>query len=744
MDAHSLPDFQSIEDIDANAYLLCTKSPDSFDSNRGEATQTENYGACGFFDQDIGDCFIDESGNGSSDNDSAHEQEDGCYSDDDDNHQYCCDNHFDGEVHGDFNYELTIGLRPCQIAKKVNALMTGHELEITRQQCSQVLSIERKNNVGKECHGIIKHFQEKAVSDGAHFFAMDLASDGSLRSVFWSDGRSREAYLQFGDVLMFGVTYKTNKFRMPFAPFIGVNHHRQSILFGGALLEDEKEETFTWLLEQFLKCMFNKPPSAIITDQDGAMRNAIMKVFPKAQHRYCAWHIKKHVVDHHQPLRSCYSNFDKAYNKWIKNMILTEFESRWKSLQEKYSIEENSWLSNMHKMRQHWAKVYLKDTFFAGMTTSGRSESIHSYFDGFVNSSTMLNEFVVQYDEAVRCRRKAEEDEDFMTINSKAVLATKHPIEAKSGECYTRNMFEIFKKEWTGSFNYYHETLNKGEGVIIYSIGIVHMQEKCIRRTVEYNSLKNVKATCACGKFETYGILCKHILYIMRKKKRLTLPKFYILPRWSINARFRASNVGLNAIEIDFSKSGITLLILWSIREKVNKVIKDGMDFPSEIRKLNECLDSFLAEQTIRKNGNQLLNYGRLNQQHSDACISQVERMHQISIRDPTAPVKTKGHPKIATRLKSGMELAKEAKKQRTCSNCGIKGHNKSRCPKRKITNVEGDSAHIDDEDGEDKTQQPENVNRFQTESTDAGTSVGRIVAHLTWEYQDDYHKGEG
>ncbi|KAK2971069.1 hypothetical protein RJ640_022624 [Escallonia rubra] len=364
----------------------------------------------------------------------------------------------------------------------------------------------------------------------------------------------------------------------------------------------------------------------------------------------------------------------------------------------------------MYKIRQHWVKVYLKDTFFAGMTTSGRSESIHSYFDGFVNSSTMLNEFVVQYDEAIKSRRKAEEDEDFMTINSKAVLATKHPIEVKAGECYTRNMFEIFKKEWMSSFNCYHETLSKREDVFIYSVGLVHMQEKCIRRTVEYNSLENGKATCTCGKFETYGILCKHILYILRKKKLLTLPEFYILPRWSINVRFRASNLGLNAIETDFSKSAITPLILWSIREKVNKVIEDGMDFPSEIRQLNECLDSFLAEQAIRKNANQLLKEERLSQLNSDACISQVEHMHQISIRDPAAPVKTKGRPKIATRLKSGLELAKEAKKQRTCSNCGVKGHNKSGCPKRKITDVGGDSAQIGDEDGEDTSQPPENL----------------------------------
>ncbi|KAK2992644.1 hypothetical protein RJ640_023954 [Escallonia rubra] len=168
----------------------------------------------------------------------------------------------------------------------------------------------------------------------------------------------------------------------------------------------------------------------------------------------------------------------------------TPSKSGWKSLQEKYNIEENSWLSNMYKIRQHWVKVYSKDTFFAGMTTSGRSESIHSYFDGFVDSSTMLNEFVVQYDEVVKSRRKAEEDDNFMTINSKAVLATKHPIEAKARECYTRNMFEIFKKEWTSSFNCYHETLSKWEDVFIYSAGLVHMQERCIRRTVEYTFRK--------------------------------------------------------------------------------------------------------------------------------------------------------------------------------------------------------------------------------------------------------------
>lgn len=63
------------------------------------------------------------------------------------------------------------------------------------------------------------------------------------------------------------------------------------------------------------------------------------------------------------------------------------------------------------------------------------------FFDGYVNSSTMLNEFVIQYEKAVKSRRRAEEDEDFVTINSKAFLHSGYSIEVKAGECYTQNMF---------------------------------------------------------------------------------------------------------------------------------------------------------------------------------------------------------------------------------------------------------------------------------------------------------------
>ncbi|XP_023761712.1 protein FAR1-RELATED SEQUENCE 5-like [Lactuca sativa] len=173
------------------------------------------------------------------------------------------------------------GLKPCQVRKAINAMKTSTVADVTSKQCADVLSEQRKQYKGKEFYGLIKHFQDKALVDNDQYFTVDLCDDGSPKNIFWADRRSRDAYTKFSDVVVFDVTYMTNKFKMPFAPFVGVNHHGQSILFGGALLENEKEETSEWLFEHFLKCMFGKYLKAIITDQDKAIGNAIKKSISK-------------------------------------------------------------------------------------------------------------------------------------------------------------------------------------------------------------------------------------------------------------------------------------------------------------------------------------------------------------------------------------------------------------------------------------------------------------------------------
>lgn len=71
--------------------------------------------------------------------------------------------------------------------------------------------------------------------------------------------------MQFFDVLVFNITYKTNKFKYH-SHYLLVLIIIQSTLFGGALLENETANTFVWLFTQFGRCKFDRPLTAIITD----------------------------------------------------------------------------------------------------------------------------------------------------------------------------------------------------------------------------------------------------------------------------------------------------------------------------------------------------------------------------------------------------------------------------------------------------------------------------------------------
>ncbi|GKA36948.1 FAR1-related sequence 5-like protein [Tanacetum coccineum] len=111
-----------------------------------------------------------------------------------------------------------------------------------------------------------------------------------LCRMFWADETMKCNYVAFGDIVSFDATFDTNKYDMVFVPFTGIDYHQKCVTFGAALLFDETTASYSWMLECFLK-VHKKQPTLAVTDQDGALRNAILKVFTESHHRLCMWHI---------------------------------------------------------------------------------------------------------------------------------------------------------------------------------------------------------------------------------------------------------------------------------------------------------------------------------------------------------------------------------------------------------------------------------------------------------------------
>lgn len=120
-----------------------------------------------------------------------------------------------------------------------------------------------------------------------------------------------------------------------FVIFFGVNHHNQTIVFAIGLITNETEETYVWLLEQFVDAMKGNTPSCVITDGDIAMKNAIRKVFPNAHHRLCAWHLLRNATINVNIL----GFLPKLKRCMLGDYDVIEFENLWGEMVAEFGLE---------------------------------------------------------------------------------------------------------------------------------------------------------------------------------------------------------------------------------------------------------------------------------------------------------------------------------------------------------------------------------------------------------------------
>ncbi|CAJ2645475.1 unnamed protein product [Trifolium pratense] len=429
------------------------------------------------------------------------------------------------------------GLGPSQIASVLYTESGGVDnVGISQQDVINYLSGKRQKQMeAGDAQLMLSYFKNCQLKNPGFFYAFQMDADGKLANCFWVDSRSRMAYKYFGDVVTFDPTYLTNKYKMPFVPFTGVNHHQQSILFGCALLWDETEESFVWLLSTWLEAMDGVSPKIIITDQDAAISNAVAKVFPHVNHHYCMWHIEKKVPQYLNHIYHEHSEFKNQFYKCIhQSTTIEDFESDWEAMIDKYELQDNQWLKKIYSIRAKWIPSYVRHNFCAGMSTTQRSESMNKFFKDFLNSSTQLNKFVKQYDKALDARYNKEREKNVKTRNSKPQLRTLYPMEEDASKIYTRKVFRKFQDELVGSQVFIAEKVESSVEVSKYKIHEI-FKEKPNYYVTFYVISKEAK--CNCHMFEFVGILCRHVLNVFIKENVYSLPSQYVLHRWTINAK---------------------------------------------------------------------------------------------------------------------------------------------------------------------------------------------------------------
>ncbi|KAL4318602.1 hypothetical protein GQ457_18G013120 [Hibiscus cannabinus] len=232
--------------------------------------------------------------------------------------------------------------------------------------------IKREEEKDSDAEMMMAYLYGKQEIDPFFFVRYTRDEKENLEKIFWCDGISRIDYKEFGQVLVFDTTYKCNEYNKPFVVLVGVNHHRNTVPFGCALIVNEKEDTYVWVLEQLIAAGDGYKPLTVITDRDKAMTNSISKVLPEAKHRLCLWHLLRNV--------KLYGNrkFHEGFMKCVdKCRTQTDFEKAWKGLVCKHDCQDKKWAKDLYEDKEKWAEAYMQGDFYAAMRSTQHCESMH-------------------------------------------------------------------------------------------------------------------------------------------------------------------------------------------------------------------------------------------------------------------------------------------------------------------------------------------------------------------------------
>ncbi|KAL2527718.1 Protein FAR-RED IMPAIRED RESPONSE 1 [Abeliophyllum distichum] len=268
--------------------------------------------------------------------------------------------------------------------------------------------------------------------------------------------------------------------------------------------------------------MPTQAPQIIITDQDVAIAKAISMVLPFTFHRYCLWHIlnkfseKINVMVHND-------EYHMLVNIIKHSESSDEFEERWASIMENRDFADNEWLCSMYAIRSRWVPAYVNHVFSAGMSSSQRSESGHSFFKRYVNRKNSLMEFITRFNMALRYQRHEELVDNHVDISEQPRLMSKFQMENQMVHIYTKKIFLLFQKEIDESHFYICTKKSTHGDSNVY--GVEHREHGKIfdrHRQLTY-SMESDYISCSCRTFEFNGLTAARSAFLMGEFESLHL-----------------------------------------------------------------------------------------------------------------------------------------------------------------------------------------------------------------------------
>ncbi|QHO01062.1 Protein FAR-RED ELONGATED HYPOCOTYL [Arachis hypogaea] len=350
-----------------------------------------------------------------------------------------------------------------------------------------------------------------------------------------------------------------------------------------------------------------------------------------------AWIISKVVLDHSHPCCPSKAEMLKQHRELSMSIRRT--------------IENNE-EADLYEDRHIWVPIYLDHHFWAGMRSTQRSESMHSFFNKYITQNSSLIQFVKQYDNCLGSREQAERESDAADFHTVIPCTTKSSIEAQFQEAYTHAKFREVQAQFRGKANCITRLKNSALGYSVYEVGEQVSSSIFNKFVVTYDSVA-AEVKCQCLLFESRGILCRHALSVLSFEQVSQVSPRYILERWSKKVKRRHTHI----------KNSHDEPLMEPRSKRFDQLVfrsQNICEFASELEELTAILhrayDNVMAEMEALKAKRK----GTSSLSHEDANLESVNELQS------PPRIRTRGRPKNRLGSKLEKQIANATKKKKT------------------------------------------------------------------------------
>ncbi|XP_073066191.1 protein FAR1-RELATED SEQUENCE 11-like [Primulina eburnea] len=347
-----------------------------------------------------------------------------------------------------------------------------------------------------------------------------------LEHIAWSYSSSIKLYEVFGDVVVLDTTHRVDAYDMLLGIWIGVDNHGTYRLFGCTLLRDENAQSFSWGLKAFLDFMNGKAPVTILTDQNTWLKQALAMEMSATKQCFSIWHITSKFSDWFSVvLGSQYDNWKSEFHQLYNLHEVQEFEVGWREMMDTYGLHGNKHIVSLYALRAYWALPFLRSYFFAGMSSTFKSEMINSYIQRFLSAQSAPDNFVEQVALVLDARDQIGSKSKIQPKVPQVYLKTGSPIESHVATILTPYAFCKLQEELVSAPQYATMLVDQSYFIVRHH---TEVDGGCKVLWVPHDEF----ISCTCRHYEFSGILCRHVLRVLSTSNCFRIPDQYLPLRW--------------------------------------------------------------------------------------------------------------------------------------------------------------------------------------------------------------------